>query len=286
MPGQQVSFDDLVETLLYAVWQKVPIPIINTITWPHTLVGGGRSVNAAGSIDAVDGGPLLTDDKFVAHWKWVGTDSASHEVDADAVRDGNNWSSDFTDFASIKAADLVGRGIPISVKAQIVSSGGDTSIWTGEKSTTVDVVAPHVADGARALDGKVTGGVNSSDKSAGVAEDGDTVTVEWLDSTGAVISWTESSVPHQSSTMSTADGGKFFVDQPAGVTGARKVRITVSDSSGNTSEPITLSMEETLSSLPMTGSGWGSWSYLFISLASVAVLAIITQRARRKALSR
>lgn len=147
---------------------------------------------------------------------------------------------------------------------------------------TVDVVAPHVADSAKARDGNVAGVVNSSDQSAGVAEDGDTVTVEWLDSTGAVITWNESSVPHQSSTLSTSDGGKFSVNQPSGVTGACKVRITVSDSSGNTSEPVTLSMEETLSSLPMTGSDKSPWSYLPLALACAAVLAL-TQYARRRA---
>ncbi|WEV64460.1 InlB B-repeat-containing protein [Bifidobacterium sp. ESL0732] len=282
-PGQQVPFDDLVETKLYAVWQKAPIPTLDTVTWPHTLTGGGTSVHAVGSIDTANGGPLATDDKFVAHWTWTGTDGTTHEADTDAIRDtsGNGWSANFTDLAAIADADGVGKGLQISAKAKVVASSGETSVWSNTKGANVDVVAPHVVDGAKARDGNVAGVVNSSDQPVGVVEDGDTVTVEWLDSMGAVITWTESSVPHQSSTASTADGGKFSINQPSGVTGARKVRITVSDSSGNTSEPITLSMEETLTSLPMTGSSKSPWSYLRLALACAAVLAI-TQYVRRK----
>lgn len=117
-PGERVPFDDLVETLLYAVWQKAPVPTLDSVAWPYALADGGTGVHAAGSIDAVNGGPLLTDDKFVAHWKWTGTDGTSHETnpDPDAVRNGNNWSSDFTDFASIKPLIPKARAYPYPSK--------------------------------------------------------------------------------------------------------------------------------------------------------------------------
>ncbi|WEV71842.1 BspA family leucine-rich repeat surface protein [Bifidobacterium sp. ESL0790] len=276
IPGDTLTQDGFLSVT--PQWNPMPVPAVTTVTWPHDLAGGSKSIRATGT--ATD---LRSDDTIPVRFTWTDNTGTEQHADAEADIDGSNWTADLTDapsFASIKDTDKVGTGTKVTVTARVKDAGGPLGYWSTGKDGYPDMVAPAVADAYAAPAG--AGGVAmSSDRSQAVAEPGDTVTISWLDNTNTPISWPDGGGTTTTLTVTAGPGGRFTATKPLAVTGAKKVQYVLSDGI-NTSEPVTKKITDPITAIPLTGGEAQLWSKLLLILMAMLLIGATTTLRNRR----
>ncbi|WEV71844.1 BspA family leucine-rich repeat surface protein [Bifidobacterium sp. ESL0790] len=276
IPGDTLTQDGFLTVT--PQWNPMPIPNVDSVTWPHDMGGGSKSIRATGTASDLRG-----DDTIPVRFTWTDSTGTEQHMDAEADIDGSNWTADLTDapsLASMEAADQIGTGTKVTVTARVKDAGGPLGYWSTGKDGNVDMVAPAVADAYAAPAG--AGGVAmSSDRSQAVAEPGDTLTISWLDNTNTPISWPDGGGTTTTLTVTAGPGGHFTATKPIAVTGAKKVQYVLSDGL-NTSEPFTKKITDPITAIPLTGGPAELWSKLLLILLAVTLIGLTTLLRNRR----
>ncbi|WEV72568.1 BspA family leucine-rich repeat surface protein [Bifidobacterium sp. ESL0790] len=276
IPGDTLTQDGFLTVT--PQWNPMPVPTVATVTWPHDMGGGSKSIRATGT--ATD---LRSDDTIPVRFTWTDTTSTEQHTDTTATIDGSDWTADLTDtpsFASIKAADKIGTGTKVTVTARVKDAGGPLGYWSAAKDGNADMVAPGLSSSYANSNG--AGGIAmSSDRSQAVAEPGDTLTISWLDDTDTPISWPDGGGTTTTLTVTAGPGGRFTATKPIAVTGAKKVQYTLSDGI-NTSEPVTKKITDPITAIPLTGGEAQVWSKLLLILLAVMLIGATTTLRNRR----
>ncbi|WEV72029.1 BspA family leucine-rich repeat surface protein [Bifidobacterium sp. ESL0790] len=276
IPGDTLTHDGTLTVT--PQWNPIPVPTVDSVTWPHDLGGGSRSIRATGTASL-----LRHDDTIPVRYTWTDATGTEQHKDTTATVNGGNWTADLNDapsFASIAAADLKGTGTKITVTAQVKDAGGPTGLWSDGKDGYADMVAPELSSSYANRDG--AGGIAmSSNRSQAVAEPGDTVTISWLDNTDTPISWPDGGGTTTTLTVTAGPGGRFTATKPLAVTGAKKVQYVLSDGI-NTSEPVTKKITDPITAIPLTGGPAQVWSKLLLILLAVMLIGATTLLRNRR----
>ncbi|WEV72030.1 BspA family leucine-rich repeat surface protein [Bifidobacterium sp. ESL0790] len=259
-------------------WNPIPVPDVNSVTWPHDLGGGSKSIRATGTASL-----LRHDDTIHVRFTWTDATGTEQHQNVVATINGSNWAADLTNapsFASIAAADQIGTGTKVTVTAQVKDAGGPTGLWSDGKDGNADMVPPSIID-MYAAPSSAGGVVMSSDRLQAVAEPGDTVTISWLDNTDTPISWPDGGSTTTTLTVTAGPGGHFSATKPIAVTGAKKVQYVLSDGI-NTSEPVTKKITDPITAIPFTGGPAELWSKLLLILMAAMFIGITTTLRNRR----